>query len=83
MQLTSTEARYPQVASLHSPGNVGRNDSGCSDHSELEAALDCIDTEKLVEALSPPAGQRASLSTSCSDAPYQRTAARRDPLLDP
>ena len=39
-------------------GNVGRNDTGYADHSELEAVLDCIDTEKLVEALSPPAGQR-------------------------
>ena len=39
-------------------GNVGGNDTGYSDHRDLEAVLDCIDTEKLVEALSPPAGQR-------------------------
>ena len=41
-----------------SSGNVGRNDTGYSDRRDLEAVLDCIDTEKLVEALSPPAGQR-------------------------
>ena len=41
-----------------SHGNVGRNDTGYSDHRDLEAVLDCIDAEKLVEALSPPAGQR-------------------------
>ena len=39
-------------------GNVGRNDTGYSDHRDLEAVLDCIDTERLVEALSPTAGQR-------------------------
>ena len=40
-------------------GNVGRNyETGYADHWDLQAVLDCAGTEKLAEALSPPAEQR-------------------------
>ena len=51
-------------------GNVGRNDIGYSDHRDLEAVLDCIDTEKLAEALSPPAGDSGPPSLPPAPTPH-------------